>query len=104
MPSIKGVSGGGDVPLVTGGPIIIGREINSSVGITSVSVAIVCAAGFLCYLFVSGEMCWTLAVTTVIGSIIAAPFAAITVRKVNTQKLGVTIGLVANYSWHLYYS
>lgn len=89
----KGVSGGGYVPVVTGGQIIIGREIKSSVGITTVSVAIVCAVGFLCYLLVSGEIYWTLAATTVIGSIIAAPFAAVTVKKVNTKKLKIIIGV-----------
>lgn len=89
----KGVSGGGYVPLVTGGQIIIGREIKSSVGITTVSVAIVCAVGFLSYLLISEEMYWTLAITTVIASVIAAPFAAITVKRINTQKLRIIIGI-----------
>jgi uncharacterized membrane protein YfcA len=89
----KGVSGGGYVPLVTGGQIIIGRETRSSVGNTTVSVAIVCAIGFLSYLLIRGDVYWILAIATVIGSIIAAPFAALTVKKIATEKLKFVIGV-----------
>lgn len=89
----KGVSGGGYVPLVTGGQIISGREVKSSVGSTTVAVAIVCAAGFLSYLLIKGDIFWKLAAATSIGSVVAAPFAALTVRKINSKKLGLVIGL-----------
>ena len=52
----KGVTGGGYVPLVTGGQIISGREARSSVGSTTVSIAILCAVGFLAYLIVEGNI------------------------------------------------
>jgi uncharacterized membrane protein YfcA len=89
----KGVSGGGYVPLVAGGQIIGGRETRSSVGSTTVVVAIVCAVGFLSYLLVKGDIYWMLALAASIGSIVAAPFAALTVKKVNTEKLRFAIGL-----------
>jgi uncharacterized membrane protein YfcA len=89
----KGVSGGGYVPLVTGGQIIAGRETRSSVGSTTVAVAIVCAVGFLTYLLVEGDVYWRLVAATGIGSIIAAPFAALTVRRVNAEKLRFAIGI-----------
>ncbi len=89
----KGVSGGGYVPLVAGGQIISGRETRSSVGSTTVAVAIVCMVGFLSYLLVRRDVYWMLVMATSIGSIIAAPFAAITVRKVNTEKLRLAIAL-----------
>lgn len=89
----KGISGGGYVPLVTGGQIISGRETRSSVASTTVAVAIVCAVGFLSYLLIKGDVYWMLAAATGIGSIIAAPFAALTVKKANTKKLRLAIGL-----------
>ena len=89
----KGVSGGGYVPLVTGGQIIIGGETRRSVGNTTVAVAIVCAVGFLSYLLIRGDVYWLLAGATGIGSIVAAPFAALTVKKLNAEKLRLVIGV-----------
>ncbi|MBA7655683.1 hypothetical protein ES703_63591 [subsurface metagenome] len=90
----KGISGGGYGPLVTGGQIISGRETKSSVGSTTLAEAIVCVVGFLSYVLVKGNIFWMLAAATSIGSVIAAPFAALTVKKVKTQKLRVVIGVV----------
>ena len=90
----KGISGGGYGPLVTGGQIISGRETKSSVGSTTLAEAIVCIVGFLSYMLVKGNIYWTLAAATSIGSIIAAPLAALTVRKVKTEKLRLVIGVV----------
>jgi uncharacterized membrane protein YfcA len=89
----KGVSGGGYVPLVTGGQIISGRESKSSVGSTAISVAIVCAVGFVSYILIKGNIYWLLALATGIGSIIAAPFAALTVKRVSADRLKVVIGV-----------
>ena len=90
----KGISGGGYGPLVTGGQIISGRETKSSVGSTTLAEAIVCIVGFVSYVLVKGDIYWTLAAATSIGSIVAAPFAALTVKKVNTKKLRFIIGVV----------
>ena len=90
----KGISGGGYGPLVTGGQIISGRETKSSVGSTTLAEAIVCIVGFVSYVLVKGDIYWTLAAATSIGSIVAAPFAALTVKKVKTQKLKFAIGVV----------
>ena len=89
----KGVSGGGYGPLVTGGQIISGRETRSSVGSTTVAEVVVCIVGFLSYLLARGDIFWRLAAATSIGSIVAAPFAALTVKKVSSNKLKLVIGL-----------
>jgi len=90
----KGISGGGYGPLVTGGQVISGREARSSVGSTTLAEAIVCIVGFLSYLLVvKGAIFWELAAATSIGSVTAAPFAALTVRKVNSDKLKLIIAL-----------
>jgi len=87
----KGISGGGYGPLVTGGQVISGREARSSVGSTTLAEAIVCIVGFLGYILVKGDIFWRLAAATSIGSVVAAPFAALTVRKINPEKLKLVI-------------
>ncbi len=89
----KGISGGGYGPLVTGGQIISGRETKSSVGSTTLAESVVCLAAFLAYVIVKGDIFWMLAAATSIGSIIASPFAALTVKIIKTQKLKAIIGI-----------
>jgi uncharacterized membrane protein YfcA len=92
----KGVSGGGYGPLVTGGQILSGRETRSSVGSTTLAEALVCLVAFISYLVIKGDIFWMLAAATSVGSIIAAPFAAMTVSRVNTKKLKLAIGIVTS--------
>ena len=47
----------------------------------------------LCIL-VKGDIFWTLAAATNIGSVVSAPFAALTVKRVSSDKLRFVIGLV----------
>ncbi|MFC2056489.1 TSUP family transporter [Chloroflexota bacterium] len=89
----KGVSGGGYVPLVAGGQIMIGRGTKSSIGSTTLAVTIISAIGFLGYLLIIEGIDWILTAATIISSVIAAPFAAVTVRKLSPEKLRVVIGL-----------
>ena len=89
----KGVSGGGYIPLVTGGQIISGREAKSSVGSTTLAVTFTCAVSFLGYVLVTGDIDWILTAAACIGSAIAAPFAASMVKKINEKKLKTGIGI-----------
>lgn len=89
----KGASGGGYGPLVTGGQLVSGREAKSSIGSTTLAEAFVCIVAFLGYLIIRGDIYWTLAAATSIGSIVAAPFAAMTVSKMNTNRLKIVIGI-----------
>jgi uncharacterized membrane protein YfcA len=89
----KGMSGGGYIPLVTGGQIISGREVKSSVGSTTLAVTFVCAVSFLGYVLVEGNIDWTLTAAACIGSVIAAPFAAMMVREIDSKKLKFAIGI-----------
>lgn len=57
------------------------------------SIAIVCAVGFLSYLLIEGDIYWKLAVAATIGSVIAAPLAAHTVKNASAEKLRLIIGL-----------
>jgi uncharacterized membrane protein YfcA len=89
----KGASGGGYGPLVTGGQIISGREARSSIGSTTLAEALVCIVAFVSYLVLKGDIYWMLAAATSIGSIIAAPFAAMTVKRIDSQRLKLAIGI-----------
>jgi uncharacterized membrane protein YfcA len=92
----KGISGGGYIPLVTGGQIIAGREVKSSVGSTTIAVTFVCAVSFLGYVLVKGDIYWTLTAATCIGAVIAAPFAAMMIRRIDSKKLRITIGIATS--------
>jgi uncharacterized membrane protein YfcA len=89
----KGATGGGYGPLVTGGQLISGREAKGTIGSTTLAEAVVCITPFVSYL-IHGDIVWNLAAATSIGSILAAPFAAFTVKKVTTNRLKLVIGVV----------
>ena len=88
----KGISGGGYIPLVTGGQIISGREVKSSVGSTTVAVTFACAVGFLGYVLIKGDIYWMLVAAASIGSVIAAPFAAMMIKRIDAKRLRFAIG------------
>jgi len=92
----KGISGGGYIPLVTGGQIISGRDVKSSVGSTTVAVTITCAVSFLGYLLIKGDIYWMLVAAASIGSVIAAPFAAMMVKRINAKRLKFSIGIATS--------
>ncbi|MEA3253905.1 MAG: TSUP family transporter, partial [Chloroflexota bacterium] len=91
----KGISGGGYGPLITGGQIISGREVRSSVGSTTLGEVVVCVVGLLGYVLIAKvDVFWTLAAATSIGSLVAAPFAAVTVKKISPENLELAIALI----------
>jgi len=90
----KGISGGGYGPLVTGGQIISGKCARSSVGNATLAEAFVCIVAFLSYFIIKGDIYWKLAAATSIGSIIAGPCAAFTVKKAQSKKLKLAIGIL----------
>jgi hypothetical protein len=92
----KGISGGGYIPLVTGGQLISGREVKSSVGSTTVAVTIACGVSFLGYVLIKGDIYWTLVAAASIGSVIAAPFAAMMVKRIAAKRLKIAIGIATS--------
>jgi uncharacterized membrane protein YfcA len=92
----KGISGGGYIPLVTGGQIISGREIKSSVGSTTVAVTFTCAVSFLGYVLIKGDIYWALVAAASIGSVVAAPFAAMMVKRIGAKRLKLAIGIATS--------
>ena len=92
----KGASGGGYGPLVTGGQIISGREAKSAIGSTTFAEALVCIVAFVSYVVLKGDIFWKLAAATSIGSVVAAPLAAMTVKRIDTQRLKIVIGITTS--------
>jgi hypothetical protein len=93
----KGASGGGYGPLVTGGQLISGRKTSNSVGSTTIAETIVCIIAFLSYIYTSQSIFWKLAFATSVGSILASPLAALTVKKVNDKNLKTVIGIITSF-------
>ena len=91
----KGISGGGYGPLVTGGQIVSGRETRRSIGSAAVAEVFVCIVGFLAYCVATEAIFWKLAVAASAGAAVAAPLAALTVRKVDSRNMKLVIGLAA---------
>ena len=90
----KGISGGGYGPLVTGGQILSGREVKKSIGSTTITEVFVCIVGFLAYVFLlRGSIHWALTTSIAIGSVMAAPFAAMTVKRTKSKNLKLAVGV-----------
>lgn len=91
----KGISGGGYGPLATGGQILSGREVKNSIASTTLAEVVICMVSFLAYLFLLKEgIHWALVASTATGSVVAGPFAALTVKKVGTKNLKLLVGVV----------
>jgi len=90
----KGMSGGGYGPLVTSGQILSGVKVKSSIAITSFAEVLTCFVGALAYLFIGTGVEWGLAPSLIAGSLISVPFSVYTVKKMQTRRFTLIIGLV----------
>lgn len=90
----KGISGGGYGPLVMGGQMLSGVCAKNAVGITAFSEAITCLVGFIVYLILGRNIDWKLTGLLVLCAIGAVPFAALTVKNVNSDKLKKYVGIL----------
>ena len=90
----KGISGGGYGPLVMGGQMLSGVCSKNAVGITAFAEAITCLVGFLMYLLLGKYIDWKLTLLLILCATPAVPFAALTVKKVNVEKLKFYVGIL----------
>lgn len=88
----KGVSGGGYGPVVTGGQVLAGVNCKNAVAITSVAEALTCVVGVIAYRLSGVSIDWTLVPYLLIGGLLSIPFAAISVKKINTNSFRAIIG------------
>ncbi len=90
----KGISGGGYGPLVMGGQMLSGINAKNGVGITAFAEAITCLVGFITYLISGKAIDWKLTVLLIISATPAVPFAALTVKNIQAQKLRNYVGVL----------
>jgi len=90
----KGISGGGYGPLVMGGQLLSGVCAKNAVGITAFAEAVTCLVGFFIYLILGKTVDWKLTGLLVIFATAAVPFAAITVKNINSVKLKKYVGIL----------
>ena len=90
----KGMSGGGYGPVVSGGQLMSGVDGKNAVAITSLAEGLTCVVGVLVYLLIRSDLDWSLAPFLVVGGILSVPFSGITVKKLNTRTLKLSIGVL----------
>ncbi|MFH0739390.1 MAG: sulfite exporter TauE/SafE family protein [Candidatus Omnitrophota bacterium] len=90
----KGISGGGYGPLVMGGQMLSGVCSKNAVGITAFAEAITCLVGFVCYILFGKAIDWKLTGLLIVSAIPAVPFAALTVKNINSTKLKKYVGIL----------
>jgi len=90
----KGISGGGYGPLVMGGQMLSGVCAKNAVGITAFAEAVTCFIGFIFYLILGKGIDWKLTGLLVLCATGAVPFAALTVKNVNSHKLKKYVGIL----------
>lgn len=89
----KGLSGGGYGPLVTSGQILSGVNGKSAIAITSMAESFTCLVGVLTYLILGTTVNWELAPPLVVGAVASVPLSAVLVKRMNTQKFTLVIGV-----------
>lgn len=89
----KGISGGGYGPIVASGQILAGVKARSAIGIISFAEGITCVVALLMYILMGRNIDWLLSILLSIGVVLSAPLAAFIVRKIESRKLKVVIGI-----------
>ena len=77
----KGLSGGGYGPLVMGGQMLSGVGIKNAIGITSLAEGLTCLVGIIVYVLLKGSLPWHFAPYLMVGALLSVPFAAFTVKR-----------------------
>jgi len=89
----KGISGGGYGPLVMGGQMLSGVCPKNAIGITAFAEAVTCLVGFITYLLLGKHIDWKLTILLILCATPAVPFAALTAKKINADKLRFYVGI-----------
>ncbi len=89
----KGISGGGYGPIVTSGQILAGVKARSAIGIISLAEGVTCVVAVLMYVLIGRNIDWLLSILLSIGVVLSAPLAAFIVRKIESRRLKLVIGI-----------
>jgi len=89
----KGISGGGYGPIVTACQILSGVKARSAIGLISLAEGFTCVVAVLMYVLIGGSINWLLSILLSIGIALSTPLAAFVVRKIESRKLIMVIGI-----------
>ena len=89
----KGISGGGYGPIVTAGQILAGVKARSAIGIISLAEGVTCVVAVLMYTLIGRNIDWLLSILLSIGVVLSAPLAAYIVKKIESTRLKLIIGV-----------
>ena len=89
----KGISGGGYGPIVTAGQILAGVKARSAIGIISLAEGVTCVVAVLMYALIGRNIDWLLSILLSIGVVFSAPLAAYIVKKIESTRLKLIIGV-----------
>ena len=79
--------------MVAGGQILAGVDEKNAIGITSLAEGLTCFFGVIAYILTGNKLDWSIALYLVIGAILSVPLGAYTVRKMETTRLRIVIGI-----------
>ncbi len=89
----KGMSGGGYGPLVTSGQILSGVNGKNAIGITTLAEGLACIVAVATFLALNPLYAdWQLAAFLSGGALLSVPFSALTVKKLQVEKMTTLIG------------
>ena len=90
----KALSGGGYGPLLTSGQILSGIKGKASVGITSFAEGFTCLVGVILFMGRGQSFQLELMIPVITGALLAVPFSAEFVKKVNEKSLKLAIAIL----------
>jgi len=89
----KGISGGGYGPIVTAGQILAGIKARSAIGIISLAEGVTCVVAVMMYVLIGRNIDWLLSILLSIGVVLSAPLAAYIVKRIESRRLKLIIGI-----------
>jgi len=88
------IGGGGWGPIVTSTLLSKGRTVHYTIGSVNAAEFFITIASAGTFLLFTGISSWQVIIGLIIGGVIAAPFAAILVRKLKRKPIMIIVGLL----------
>lgn len=89
----KAVTGGGFGPVTTGGQVVSGNGLKSSVGVTTASEVLVCLIGFFIYVFINGFDGLLISFVLCVGAFIGALVGPLITKKLDQKTCRVVVSV-----------
>lgn len=87
----KGFMGGGYGPIITAGQVIGGISPDQAVAVTTAAEVMATIGGLFGFLIGGGAVLWPLAIGLILGGLLASLLAAVTVKILPADRLGIAV-------------